>query len=398
MPSRAIRQAPLATLLASGLAALAAGATPAASAAATQTLVIAGAGAGHGVGMSQDGAYGYALRGYSSQAILAHYYTGTTIGRAPPGAVVRVLIGAMVHRIGLERYVRGVVAAEVPSTWPLAALEAQAIASRTYALTAHAGGSRFDVYSDTRSQVYRGAAAETAQTNAAVAASAGQIVTYAGHPAITYFFASSGGITEDVQNAWPGSEPQPWLRGVPDPYDSGAQSHWQLDMSFATATARLRGLVKGAFRGVEVLGRGHSPRILSAAIIGSAGTTTVSGAELGARLGLQDTWAYFSVRSGHGPVEPEPEHGASPATASPIKTTSTPAGTQSGARAPVGKQGGAQAPVGTQGSAHVSVGKQGGAQAPAGTQGSAHVSVGAQGGAQAPVGAQHVSAGGTLSE
>ena len=65
----------------------------------------------------------------------------------------------------------------MPSAWPLAALEAQAIASRTYALTDHAGGARFDVYSDTRSQVYRGVAAETAQTNAAVAATAGQIVT-----------------------------------------------------------------------------------------------------------------------------------------------------------------------------------------------------------------------------
>jgi stage II sporulation protein D len=357
MPARAIRQAPLAALLASGLATLAfaAGATPTARAATMRTLVIAGAGDGHGVGMSQDGAYGYAQHGYSSRAILAHYYTGTTIGQAPPGALVRVSIGATVRRIPLERYVRGVVAAEVPSAWPLAALEAQAIASRTYALTAHAGGSRFDVYADARSQVYRGAAAETAQTNAAVALTAGQIVTYAGAPAITYFFADSGGMTEDVQNAWPGSEPQPWLRGVPDPYDSGAQSRWTLDMSFAAAAARLRGLVRGSFRGVEVLERGHSPRILTAAIVGSAGTTRVSGAELAQRLGLQDTWAYFSVRSGHGPVEPEPEHGAPPPTASPSKTMSAPAGPQGGAQAPAGAQGGTQIPAGV----------QGGAQAPA---------------------------------
>jgi stage II sporulation protein D len=326
-------------LLAGALVALtcSAAATPAARAA-TQTLVIAGAGDGHGVGMSQDGAYGYAIRGYSSQAILAHYYTGTAIGQAPPGAVVRVLIGATVHRVPLERYVRGVVSAEVPSEWPLAVLEAQAIASRTYALTAHAGGQRFDVYSDTRSQVYRGGAAETAQTNAAVAATAGQIVTYAGAPAITYFFADSGGMTEDVQNAWPGSEPQPWLRGVPDPYDAGAHSHWTLDMSFAAAAARLRGLVKGGFRGIEVLERGHSPRILAAAILGSAGTTRVSGAQLAERLGLQDTWAYFGVRSGHGPVEPEPERGRPPPTASPSATASAPAGPQGGAQAPGGAQ------------------------------------------------------------
>jgi hypothetical protein len=181
------------------------------------TLVVEGAGSGHGVGMSQDGALGYARHGASAGAILAHYYTGTTIGQAPPKATVRVLVGSKVVKLPLERYVRGVVAAEMPSSWPLAALEAQAIASRTYALTAHAGGSRFDVYSDTRSQVYLGVAAETAASNAAVKATEGDIVLYAGKPATTYFFASSGGVTENIEDSFLGSSPEPWLRGVPDP-------------------------------------------------------------------------------------------------------------------------------------------------------------------------------------
>ena len=206
------------------------------------------------------------------------------------------------------------------------------------------------MYSDTRSQVYRGAAAETAQTNAAVAATAGQIVTYAGRPAITYFFADSGGMTEDVQNAWPGSEPQPWLRGVPDPYDTGARSRWRLSMSFAAAAARLRGLVKGTFRGIEVLGRGHSPRILTAAILGSAGTTQVSGAELAERLGLRDTWAYFSVRSGRGPVTPEPDPSGSPPATSP---TAAPARS-----APITRQGGVSAAAGTEAAASASRSEQ----------------------------------------
>ena len=299
---------------------------------APQTLVITGAGDGHGVGMSQDGALGYAEHSWTDQAILAHYYTGTAIGQAPADTSVRVLVGASVRKVPLERYVRGVVSAEMPSSWPLAALEAQAIASRTYALTAHAGdrskiGQRFDVYSDTRSQVYLGAAAETAQTNAAVAATAGQIVTYQGSPAITYFYSSSGGMTENVQNAWPGSEPQPWLQGVPDPYDAGSQFNWTLSMSFAAASARLRSLVKGGFRGIEVLTRGVSPRILTAAILGSAGSTQITGAELAARLGLQDTWAYFSVRTGNGPVKPEPDRSeAAPRPAPQPTPQPTPAG------------------------------------------------------------------------
>ena len=46
--------------------------------------MIKGAGYGHGVGMSQEGALGYAQHGYSYQAILAHYYTGTALGSVPP--------------------------------------------------------------------------------------------------------------------------------------------------------------------------------------------------------------------------------------------------------------------------------------------------------------------------
>src|SRR5580700_2812915 len=182
----------VASALAPALAGLALWSAPAMA----STLVIEGAGDGHGVGMSQDGALGYAQHGWTAAAILARYYTGTTLGQAPASSVVKVLEGSKVVRVPLERYVRGVVSAEMPSNWPLAALEAQAIASRTYALTADAGGSRFDVYSDTRSQMYLGATAETATTNAAVTATAGQIVEYAGKPAITYYFASSGGMTE----------------------------------------------------------------------------------------------------------------------------------------------------------------------------------------------------------
>jgi stage II sporulation protein D len=288
-----------------------------APAAAAGTLVIAGAGDGHGVGMSQDGALGLALHGWSYRAILAHYYRHTSIGTAAPHTVVRVLVGGRVKRVALETYVRGVVAAEVSAGWPMAALQAQAVASRTYALTAHAGGSRFDVYSDTRSQMYLGKAAETPSTNAAVAATAGQIVTYAGRPAITYFYADSGGHTESVQYGFPGSSPEPWLVGVSDPYDAGPLRRWRMSMSFAAAVRRLSGLVKGAFRGIEVTRRGSSPRIVSAYVLGSKGRTAVSGAELAERLGLYSTWAYFSVRGAH--TEPG-AGGKSPAKASPPAT------------------------------------------------------------------------------
>ena len=275
------------------LAALSLSAVPTAA----STLLVEGAGDGHGVGMSQDGALGYAQHGWTDAEILAHYYTGTTLGQAPANYIVKVLEGSRVVKVPLERYVRGVVAAEMPASWPEASLEAQAIASRTYALTSDAAGSRFDVYSDTRSQMYLGTAAETASTNAAIAATAGQIVEYEGKPAVTYYFASSGGMTEDNESSFLGSTPQPWLRGVPDSYET-ASSKWKVSISFASASSRLSGLVNGAFRGIEVLERGVSPRIVSAEVLGSRGNTQVSGPELEARLGLDSAWAYFSVKSG----------------------------------------------------------------------------------------------------
>jgi stage II sporulation protein D len=293
--------------------------------------------------MSQDGALGYAEHGWSDAQILAHYYTGTTLGQAPAGATIKVLDGSRVLKLALERYVRGVVAAEMPSSWPLAALEAQAIASRTYALTTDVGGSRFDVYSDTRSQVFRGAAAETASSNAAVAATAGQVVEYHGQPVSTYYFASSGGMTEDNENSFIGSTPQPWLRGVPDAYE-GRSADWRVSIGFATAASRLAGLVRGSLRGIEVLRRGVSPRIVAAEVLGTRGDVQVSGPELEARLGLQSAWAYFSVRAG-GRVVREPDLSgqrgfAPPAPEAPPSTTS-PAATPTGATTP---QGGTPAP------------------------------------------------------
>jgi SpoIID/LytB domain protein len=327
----------LSTIAALALALLALCAAPASA----STLLVEGAGDGHGVGMSQTGAYGLARRGWSYQAILAHYYTATTLGLAPAKAVIRVLVGSRVVKLPLERYVRGVVAAEMPSSWSPAALQAQAIASRTYALASHAGGARFDVYSDTRSQVYMGVAAETAQTNAAVAATAGQIVLYAGRPVPTYFFASSGGTTESIQNSFLGSTPEPWLVGVSDPYDRALAPAWKTSFSFASAAAHLRGFVKGSFRGIEVLKRGVSPRIVAAEVLGSRGATPISGPELAALLGFNSTWVYFSVRNGsvvrrerdisrhHQPPSlPAPTAPTAPAPTGP------PAGPQGGAPAP----------------------------------------------------------------
>jgi stage II sporulation protein D len=332
--------------------------------------------------MSQTGAEGLALHGYGARAILAHYYTGTAVGRMPAEGGISVLLqsglrsvvfsgathaghrplagartyiareagngeialesergrllsylpaplaitsavpirfdGAassgvidgryrgslevvasgsrldVINHLGLEAYRRGVVPAESPSWWPAAELQAQAIAARGYAI-ASPPQNGFDLYGDTRSQAYGGYGAETAATNAAVSATTGEVVTYAGKPVITYYFASSGGATEDVQDVFYGSPAEPYLTGVLDPYD--ATRFGPITMSVARADRRLRGLVDGTLEAIDVTRRGVSPRVVSANLIGSGGTTSVSGATLEAALRLPSSWDCFTVSS-----------------------------------------------------------------------------------------------------
>ncbi len=213
-----------------------------------------------------------------------------------------------VDAVGLDDYLRGVIAAEMPSGWAPEALKAQAVAARTYAITTDLAGTFYNLYADTRSQMYRGVSAETPATDAAVAATAGQIVTYQGVPAITYFFSSSGGHTENVEDAWPGAAASPWLRGVDDPYDGAGGNpyhRWTRQVSLPVARRRLGRLVKGKLVGIRVVQRGASPRIMSAVVIGTAGTTTVTGAQLQKAFGLLSTWASFtaiSAAAGHSPA------------------------------------------------------------------------------------------------
>jgi stage II sporulation protein D len=218
---------------------------------------------------------------------------------------------SVINAVGLDEYLQGVVPAESPASWPAEALQAQAIAARTYAITT-AKSDDFDHYADTRSQVYKGVGIETAATNAAVAATRGRVVTYNGQPVVTYFFSTSGGRTEDVENTTLGNEPKPWLKSVEDAYDNVSPRHrWTSKLTMKATAKKLGGLVKGSFKGIRVLKRGDSPRIMAAEVVGSRGTTTTDGATLRAKLGLFDTWAYFAAISGEkAPADTDPSSGA----------------------------------------------------------------------------------------
>jgi stage II sporulation protein D len=200
-----------------------------------------------------------------------------------------------INTVGMENYLAGVVPAESPPIWPPEALKAQAVAARSYASATGVPGRGFDQYADTRSQVYRGFGAETPTTSSAVAATSGEVVTYNGTVVVTYFFSTSGGHTENVENVFSASDPKPWLRGVSDPHDNSSPYHrWgPFTWSRSTLDAKLGNLVRGRFRSLDVVQRGVSPRIVRAYVVGSGGRRLATGAQLRARLGLRDSWIYI---------------------------------------------------------------------------------------------------------
>lgn len=207
----------------------------------------------------------------------------------------------VVNHLGLEAYLKGVVPREMPADWgddAPAALRAQAIAARSYALATRRRGDGFDAYADVRSQVYGGVAAEDERTSAAVDATRGRVVTHAGRVATTFFFSTSGGRTEDGANVF-GSD-APYLRSVADPFDAGSPYHrWPDPPSFGAARlGRLLGLGEPV-AALRVVRRGRSPRVLEALVVAVSGARrTMRGAEIRTALGLRDTWFTVSRTGG----------------------------------------------------------------------------------------------------
>ena len=202
----------------------------------------------------------------------------------------------MINSLGIESYVKGVVANEVPSSWPAAALRAQAVVARSYGLATSRSGP-FDHYDDTRSQVYGGKSSETSETNKAVGQTEKEVVTYQGDVATTYYFSTSGGQTESSQFGFSGGSTVPYLKSVKDPYDDLSPVHkWTLTFSDDEMEDKLSGLFSGNLRKIDILERGESPRIVRAKVIGSGGSEIVTGDTLRSRLGLRSTWARFKHR------------------------------------------------------------------------------------------------------
>jgi SpoIID/LytB domain protein len=196
-----------------------------------------------------------------------------------------------VNVVGLDAYVRGVIAREMPKTWPLEALKAQAVAARSYALAVRRAG-MFDLYADTRDQVYGGIGAETPETNEAVTETKGQVLDYGGKPATTYFFSSSGGRTASIADVFPEKPRVPYLVSVRDPYD--VMSPWHDWGPILVTDAQMS--KKLGIAGVSDLEASPATgRVRSVTVTGAAGQQTLPAPSIRWALQLRSTW--FTIAS-----------------------------------------------------------------------------------------------------
>ena len=210
--------------------------------------------------------------------------------------VIRVLYTGgglmMIDKVPLESYLPGVVPHEVSPSWPMEALKTQACAARAFALGSRQPDRAWDVYCDVRDQAYVGVGIEDSRTTSAVRQTAGICPSYDGKPIVASYFSCSGGQTEDVKYVWGGS--YPYLKSVDDPYDSYASLHdWGPLRRTPSQIGKPLGAV-GTLRAVYTVKHGDSPRIVTAALLGSGGTKYIDGGSLRMKLGLDSTWALFT--------------------------------------------------------------------------------------------------------
>ena len=189
--------------------------------------------------------------------------------------------------VGLEAYVQGVVPGEMPSAWPPTALQAQAVAARSYALATLVKGKPWDLYPDGRSQQYRGAGAETPETTAAVRATAGQVLVYGGVAATTFYSSSSGGRTQSGLDSF--GLDVPYLPSQDDPWDASSPFHvWQPRSLTGQKLARALGLAAPV---IDVQARfSTSGRVIALTVTAADGSSlAVAGTEARKRLTLRST-------------------------------------------------------------------------------------------------------------
>jgi stage II sporulation protein D len=194
-----------------------------------------------------------------------------------------------INRLPLESYLLGVVGNEMPNTWPLAALRAQAVASRTYALQQLKPNAPYDLKATVISQVYKGLDGESTTVREAVASTHAQVLMHGERLINAVFHSSSGGRTENSGDLW--SRQMPYLVSVADDDAISPVSRWEKTFTPETLTQAFREI--GGATNIQPVELSRTGRVRRAKVIGPGGELLLSGAGLRERLGLRSTLVRF---------------------------------------------------------------------------------------------------------
>lgn len=185
----------------------------------------------------------------------------------------------LVEHAPLETYLYGVLPYEMSYSWPLEALKAQAVAARTYTLKTLEGvkNQNFDVYSDVRSQMYKGGGKQYDSVKKAVDQTRGQVLTYEDKLFFTYYHANCGGATDDVRSWNFGAKSIKPLSGASCKYDSHSKSYkWTMNIARGKVEnyAKSVGLT-GALKSIKIVRKTDTGRATNLTIKTTKGTKTV---------------------------------------------------------------------------------------------------------------------------
>jgi len=194
----------------------------------------------------------------------------------------------VVNVLGIEKYLSSVVGSEMPTKWPIEALKAQAIASRTYALK-QKGNNLFDIDSTQKNQVYNGLESRTYKTIRAVKSTRSLVLTYKNKLINALFHSSSGGMTENSQDVW--KNKYPYLSSVKDFDKKNPKFRWQKKFSSNELTNLFPKI--GGLRDIEILDITSTGRVKNVKLIGANGSDKMSGVVLRKRLGLNSNFVRF---------------------------------------------------------------------------------------------------------
>ena len=200
----------------------------------------------------------------------------------------------VVNHLGIETYLASVVGSEMPHRWPLPALQAQAVAARTYALRQRGKAGDFDVKATVSSQVYRGVESETPSTIEAVESTRSLVLVHAGRLINAVFHSSSGGATEPSGEVW--RNQLPYLVSVADHDQHSPVHRW--NKRFDDDVLRDLFRETGGVKRLQVLKTSSTGRVRTARVQGPRGSLVLTGRELRKRLGLKSTMVQFELING----------------------------------------------------------------------------------------------------